>query len=237
MANNIEEKELTIKWYMADDKIIKFEEIDETFDISDKVAEFDFEKAGIKNGSKVSVKIDRNQGDHGMVVFMTKSKGSSNSYSNKLTSSSGGEVKTVKAYGLKYNGSLLFTDNDKEWYSCDKSIGVDNIAQYKDQQVEISTRTTEKGKKVVTSIKVCQNKSSQSVSQPKNDYSNKNNVDIKQNSIEAQASVNHANVTVATLFAGKFDATSQDDGNIVKSLIKTLAKNNWEIIQELKNNN
>ena len=150
---NVEEKQLTIKWLMQADKIIKFEEIDETYDISDPVAKFDYKKMGVDTGSKVNVKIDKNIGTHGTVVFMAKEK-SNSSNSPIPASSSKGEIKTVKAYGDKFNGSLLFTDDDKTWYSCAKSIGVENLAQYKDKTVEVTTATGPKGGKYVNSIKI-----------------------------------------------------------------------------------
>jgi hypothetical protein len=238
MSNkNVEEKELTVKWLMQEDKIVKFEEINDTFDISGPVAEFDFDRAGVKAGTKVTVKIDKDLGDHGTVVFMAKSKNPGASSSSSAPASSGnGVIKTVKAYGQKYSGSLLFTDNENEWYTCDKSIGVDNLPQYKDQTVEITEGLTSKNKKIVKTIKIVEGRttSSSSQSNSKNTYTVTG--DARQTSIEAQACMNHANITVATLFAGKFDANNQADGTLVKTLIKSIAKENWKIIQELKSN-
>lgn len=231
-TKNVEEKELTIKWLMQEDKIVKFEEVDETYDISDPVAKFDFEKAGVKAHSKVTVKIDRDQGDHGMVVFMTKSK---NTGSSSTQSSGSGVIKTVKAYGLKYNGSLLFTDNEKQWYSCNKSIDKDSLSQYKDKTVEVQIKEGPEGGKYVNSIKLVdggQPQSSSNTTSSKNSFSNSS--DPKQSSIEAQACVNSANTTVSRLFAGKFDANKAEDGVLVKTLIDSIAKKNWELVQELK---
>jgi len=232
---NVEEKNFTIKWFMAEDKIIKFEEVEETFDVSDAVAGFDFEKMGVKAGSKVAIKIDRDQGDHGVVVFMKKDQGGNNTSNQSSSTAKKFEIKTVKAYGTKFDGSLLFTDSDT-WYSCNKSIGVDNLSQYKDKDVEIITSKGPKGGNYVTSIKFMGNQTTTPTtttnSQVKNNYSNNN--DSRQVSIEAQACMNHANIAVSTLFAGKFDANSSSDGVLVKSLIKSIAKNNWDIVQELK---
>lgn len=233
MSNQaIEEKELTIKWLMQDDKIIKFEELDKTFDISDAVAKFDFEKAGVKSGSKVSVKIDKDEGTNGTVVFMKKSTGDSTS--SQSASSSNTITKTVKAYGTKYNGSLLFTDDENTWYSCDKSIGVENLPQYKDKTVEIETRTGGKGGKYVTSIKIVEDQQSPSqdstTSNKQNSYTKSN--ETRQASIEAQACMNHANIAISTLLAGTPEAKDQD---LVKNAIQNLAEKNWEIVQLLKN--
>ena len=228
---NVEEKELTIKWLMKDDKIIKFKEIKETFDISEKVADVDFEKFGVGGGSKMSVKIDHDQGDHGTVIFMKKSVGgpatSADSDSKDII------LKTVKAYGQKFNGSVLFTDDENTWYSCDKSIGTDNLPQYKDRTVEITESVSSNGKKILKSIKMISIKDGvQESNKPKNYYSNSTNQ--TQISIEAQACMNHANITVSNLFSGKFDATKGEDGVLVKTLIRSLARENWDIVQELK---
>ena len=60
--------------------------------------------------------------------------------------------------------------------------------------------------------------------------------DIQQNSIEAQAAMNAANNLVGKLFTGKVDHNNTDDGTKVKELVKSLAKHNYDVIQELKNN-
>lgn len=235
--NVIEKNGITIKWLEQNDKIIRFQEEPKTYDLSKAVAEFDFEKGGIKDGSSVDVKIDMDEGDNGTVVFMTKTKGeSSNSSSNASASNNDAQIKTVKVYGQKWSGSLLF-EGEEDWYSCDKSIGVDNLPQYKGCKVEVVVGVTSKGKKLVKSIKMVNGSSTSSSSstqvKSKNSYKYQDTPE-KQTSIEAQASVNSANLTVASLFAGKFDANNVQDGVLVKTLIKAIAEHNYKTIQDLK---
>lgn len=242
-TQNIEEKTLSIKWLMQGDRIVKFQESENTYDISDAVAEFDFERMGVVDsdgkglpGNVVNVKVDVDEGNHGTVVYMSKSKagGGSAPTSNPANT----VVKTVQAYGLKYSGSLLFTDHehDKDWYSCDKSIDKDTLPQYKDKAVEVEVGTTPKGKKIVKSIKFAGDSTPQttSESQVKNDYKTTKGTDPRQLSIEAQACVNHANIAVSHLFVGKFDPNNADDAETIKRIIKSLAQHNFSVIQELK---
>lgn len=241
MANkNVEEKELTIKWLEQTDKIIRFNEIDTTFDISDAVANFDFSKAGVSSGSRVSVKIDKDQGENGTVVYMTKSKGGSSSAGSSSSEPSGnGTVKTVKAYGTKYSGSFLFTDSE-EWYSCDKSLNiVDKIAEYKDKTVEISTRTTEKGKKIVTAIKVVGGSSSttdtsSSSGKSQNEYAKSGGGDSRQTSIEVQSCINNANLFYAHVLAGQSMETLVKKQAEIDQMIQHRALKNLELIKTLK---
>lgn len=241
MANkNVQEKELSIKWLEQTDKIIRFNEIDTTFDISEAVANFDFKKAGVDSGSRVSVKIDMDQGENGTVVYMTKSKGGSTSAGSSSASapSGNGTVKTVKLYGTKYSGSLMF-ENEEEWYSCDKKLDiVDRIAEFKGKQVEITTRTTEKGKKVITSINVVGEGSSTSTSRssdaPKNEYSKSASGDSRQTSIEVQSCINNANLFYAHVLAGQSMATLIEKQAEIDQMIQHRALKNLELIKTLK---
>lgn len=111
----LEEKELTLKWIDATDKIIKFEGMDKHMTISSDVAQFDWEKAGVTNGTLVSVKINP---DTQEVFFMTKSKNNTSEIKvePKTGSDTNTQQKTVGRISTKNKG-ITFTEEDGVWYS------------------------------------------------------------------------------------------------------------------------
>src|SRR5258708_914254 len=58
MAQEIKTTRYTVKWFMADKKLIKFNESSEDFTLSETVAKIDHTKYGIKAGVKVDIAVD-----------------------------------------------------------------------------------------------------------------------------------------------------------------------------------
>lgn len=104
------------------------------------------------------------------------------------------------------------------------------------------TSSTQKDKKnrLITSIFVVEASKETKKEEPKSGSEEKQTAPKSRNndvqlSIEAQASVNSANHTVSTLFAGKIDINSPDDCTKIKTAIKAVAEANFDLIQTLKN--
>lgn len=157
--SKLEEKELTLRWIDPDGRIIKFEGMEDHLDISDQVAQIDFDRAGVTGGTLVSVKIDPSIGDKGTVVFMTKSKNaqSDSKAEPEVTQEENTEtsnIYTVNGISFKNRG-IIFAENDGVWYTLADSINLDDIKKDvpKGSKVEVVISDEKKGKNyIVTSI-------------------------------------------------------------------------------------
>jgi len=230
----------TLKWIMQDDKLVRFEENSEAYVISDKVAEFDFEKAGVAKGTKVNVKIEKNaEHPEGYVVFMTKDKGQpisttvSKEESRTESSSSTTNIKelTVNGLAVKTRG-IIFAEQDNVWYTLAQDIDIDGLYDKgvrKGAKVKITVIPPEGRSKneIITKIEV--------VEEAKKQWSNKKNFKNdydspeKQRSIEAQANVKAASWIVAAM------VTPNTDPDTVLKMIRKIAEHNAILTNELKN--
>jgi len=225
---NIEEKVLTIKWLMSEDKIIKFIESDKTYDISEKVAEFDFIKSGIDKGSKVSVKIDLSQGDNGTLVFMTKFKENAQEEPT-TTSEAKANTLTVEGISIKTK-AMTFKEQEGVWYTIPDSVGIFNLKTWgieKGIQVEIKSEPQTKGNAIITFIKKVGGQS-------QNSYKGNNQTKYynpeQTSSIEAQGAVQRAFALAEVVFGNKENVNKAD----VKSFISEFSEFAYKEVQTLK---
>lgn len=231
------EKELTLKWFQANNAICKFNEEEGYYDLSDAVTKLDLEKLGIKGGSKVKVKIDTTQGENGTVVFLQPNDVSDKKEEPKQETQS--DVFTIGFIHWK-NKAVVFEEKEGVWYSLEDDV-LELLKANKvtsKQKVTFTDKNAEGKSKnrIITSIYLVEDKkeevtkeSTEDVkkSNPKNDYDkNRNNV---QTSIEAQASLNSACSIVASI------VNSESSPEEVMKIIKRLAIHNFELVQELKN--
>lgn len=257
-TQNIVEKETTVKWIVSDEKIIRFEDSDTVYDMSDAVASLDFKKYGIDKGTKVSVKIDTNAGDNGTIVFMKKEETIAEVKKEipKIDTSSkdGKKVLTVAGISFKTKG-IIFEEEEKVWYTISDSIGVNNLKNYGIEkgikvEVSVSDPSKEGGNKVITFIKkvtdsapVKIEEKTESDSKPetkqnytKTNYQKGNYSNDTQTSIEAQAAVNSACGLVGSMIHGQSVETLLSRIEDIKQLRKAFAEDNFKLIQELKKN-
>lgn len=234
--------EKTLKWYDDDTGTIRFEEDKDPCVVSSKVKEA-LEKYPVKSGDKVKVGTSDEQNEDGydVVIFVQKVKGSTE------TASVDTEEKeaTFTGYSAKWDGAIVTQEEDGVWYGLKKGLKekFEDMGIERGDKVKFSFLTTKTGKPKITKIKKVSSaekpkeEAKQEESKPVSKSPTVNNSyqgDLRQKSIEAQSSMNSANNTVAQLFAGKFDATKKEDGELVKTLIKAIAKANFDVIQGLK---
>lgn len=134
MAKNI--KELTLKWVMLEDKIVRFVELNDASEITDEIAKLDFEKAGMVAGAKVSVEFDANN----KVIFITLVKGAEAPKQEPKADDKPSEAKeapkeslptntkvlTVGGLSPKYRG-ITFKEEKDVWYDVVNEIGIENL--------------------------------------------------------------------------------------------------------------
>jgi len=184
VAKNI--KELTLKWVMTDDKIIRFTEIEEPCDMTDAVAKVDFEKAGMVSGSKLTVEFDK---DNKTVIFLTLVKGveapkqekkeepkaQESAPKQELTGNT--KVLTVGGLSPKYRG-ITFKEEKDVWYDVVNEIGIENLDKMgigKGSLVELTIADAEgksKNKRIV-GIKLAEKKETPKENKPtdtRNDF-------------------------------------------------------------------
>lgn len=242
---NVVEQILTLKWIIPEDKLIRFEEMPEAYVISDKVAEFDFSKAGVTKGTKVNVKIEKN-GEEGTVVFMTKVKGQTPAPKEETkteqrdpvpTNTSTATASTDNTKELTVNGlakgtrGIIFAEQDKVWYTLAQDIDVEGLyakGVRKGAKVKVTVVPPEGRSKneIITSITVVEEVKKQWSGKKsyKSDYDNPE----RQRSIESQAAVNAANRVVASM------VTATTDAETVLKMIRKIAEANLTLIDELK---
>lgn len=240
----------TIEWIMADEPLLKLKEPDETYDIEEKVYKFIKDnKLDDKEDFQVEVKIDKTQGENGLITDLQEVGGTSSSTTeapketgeeSTETINTGNENLIVKE--LIVNGvsvdkkSVKFTvdkDNDT-WYNLDDSI---NAQEFKDKctrkTLEVSIRLNDQGNDVIVGYTVKEktdtpkDEEEKSKKSSKNSYSNGANA--TQLSIEAQASINSANRVAQAMI------TSESKPDDVKKIIRKIAEFNFDLIQEFKN--
>lgn len=250
----------TIKWTMPDENMIKFVEDSTPIEYTDAVKKF-MESSGISDGDVVAVEIDEQIGDNGTVVKISKNgsekvqtkpevkKPVVNDYDSppetkKVSKEENKTVVNVKGISFKNKGIIF--EGEEKWYSfteeVENTIKQNNVS--KGSVVEIIFEKRAKGNDLITKMNV-ENKVKKETVTEGNPVEVKTEVpvqakqtqyvDARQGSIEAQACINAANATVSRLFAGTVSAKTPEDGTLIKTLITSLAKHNYDLLQELKN--
>lgn len=192
MAKNI--KELTVKWIMLDEKIIRFVEMSEANEMIDTVAKLDFEKAGIVKGAKVNVELNADN----KVIFLTlvksiespkqeeiKDKPTETKEAPKESLPINTKVLTVGGLSPKYRG-ITFKEEKDVWYDVVNEIGIENLEKMgivRGSTVEVTIGEPEgksKNKRVV-GIKLAEKKE---VSQENKTPNNTNDFDREKSDIK-----------------------------------------------------
>lgn len=189
MAKNI--KELTVKWIMVDEKIIRFVEMSEANEMIDNVANLDFEKAGIVKGAKVNVELNADN----KVIFLTLVKGiespkqeekiQDKPIETKESLPTNTKVLTVGGLSPKYRG-ITFKEEKDVWYDVVNEIGIENLEKMgivRGSTVEVTIGEPEgksKNKRVV-GIKLAEKKE---VSQENKTPNNTNDFDREKSDIK-----------------------------------------------------
>lgn len=187
MATKTQDRELTIKWIMHDEKIVRFIELDEAVDMAESLAKLDFEKAGFVAGAKASVKLETINGKE-VVTGMTLLKGAKSEAPKaepqatqpepETTQTDNVKVLTVGGYNIEHKG-IIFNEEEKVWYDVDAEIGVENLAKMgikKGSKVEITIEPPAPKKKNqrVVKIKLYEENKKAEPEKVKNEGSSKN---------------------------------------------------------------
>ena len=102
------EKELTFEYLVADSKVIKFQENENAYQVSDNVAKLDTKKFKITKGTKVLVKLD----DNNVVQFIQKTKDAP-----KAEPSNNDNYKEYTIHGIPENKKVIkFKEVMDKWY-------------------------------------------------------------------------------------------------------------------------
>lgn len=233
-------EKMTVSWIMPDEPLLKLKEPDETYDIQENVYKFiQDKKLHEKEDFVVEVEIDKNQGENGTITHLKEVGGSeapkeeAKTESKEETPSEDLVVKELTVNGVSVEKkSVIFKEEDKVWYTLDDSI---NAQEFKDKYtrktVEISVRQTDQGNDIVVGFTAKEEDVSKDTdkSDEPTQEKRKTNSNPMQLSIEAQASVNSANRVAQAM------VTSESKPDDVKLIITTIAKHNFQTIQDLKN--
>ena len=241
MTEQLAEKK-TIKWIKAYDDnknwigILKFTDSDDIVNIDESLQE-NIDKLNLKENSEVEVVLEED---------ILKSIKLINSV--KKGEDTVSDVKTVQGISTKNKGILFAEDKEEnKWYTLS-----DAAFQFMTKAgIKRGTKVTfsaEKGKgrnetiTKITPVKTDNYKSSESKNdfdggadtktETKTSWTPRKDTDSVQKSIEAQASVNSANQTIARIYSLSDDAVNPEQ---IKSAISSLARHNFDLIQELKN--
>lgn len=127
MAKSKEKKDLTVKWVIGEDELIRFAEHDEADTLSSNLAKMDFEKAGFNAGAKVTVEFEEVEGKK-VVSNLTLIKGTEPVKEDQNQEESKGNLTTftVSGYSLKYKG-ITFKEDKDVWYDVVDEIGIENL--------------------------------------------------------------------------------------------------------------
>lgn len=248
------EQVLTLKWIVTEDKLVKFDELPEPYEISAKVAEFDFERAGIVKGTKVNVKIEKSDATpEGLVVFMTKVKGQATSEAPKTEAPKATEAPksasqptavspdasksptkelTIKAVAKANRGILFDETGDQTWFTLGQDIdpnGLYDKGYKKGSKVSVTLAPPVGRSKneIVVKMDLLEAPAKPKWTGKKNFKSDYDSPE-RQRSIESQAAVNAANRVVSSM------VTPTTDADTVLKMIRRIAEANLALIDELK---
>lgn len=245
----------TVSWCMEEEKIVKLEKLNKTFDLDEKVVAILIKK-GISDkleDKKVEVEIDESQGENGIITFLkvveetkTETKKVKKDTTTDNAETTNLITKEITVGGVSVEKAGVVDKDTKIWFTLDSTI---NAQKFKDEctkkTVQITVAPQEKGNDVIKSyvLKEEEQKETKEEGKSKNSYSNnkddfyrikelERNVrflkEEKSQSFEAQASVNSANQAVSGM------VSIHDDPEKVLRTIEKIAEKNYEIIQKLK---
>lgn len=240
-------KDVVIEWTVLEHGMIKFKDgTDTVYEVSDKVKTFIESQPQFLNGTelkedlKASVEIDETKGDNGCVENIVLSEGTAPktettpeaTTAEPVKAEVSGDTQRMQVKGVSVQKSCLtFYETPDQWFNLDDGLDVNKVKEMQKQYVNVVIeKNTGKGYDFVRSITLA---TDQPVAQPKteakNDFKPSTNKDSSvQRSIECQAAVNSA-CQVASRIC--IDQDSKD----IQAFISEIAKNNYKLIQELKN--
>ena len=235
----------TVKWYMEAKKMIAFENDDEAYFLEDKVVKFLGENIP-EEGQVFEVEFGKD--DEGEVTVSKLKLGGAKQEETKTTTETKEEVsqpqtttdeKLLTVGGVSYkNLGITFEQEKDVWYDFKESDVKGTGIKRGVSVYVVAVPQQGKKNKLITSIRIAEEKKTEvNKEEPKtetktnNTYKKSSNNSV-QDSIEAQAAVNSASNLVATLFAGKFETNETEK---LTELINTIAKNNFQTVQNLKN--
>lgn len=237
--NTLEKVELTIKWHMMDDddKVIKFEDREVTYEVTNAVKEF-IKSKNISQSAKVNVEIDPDgsEDEAGLIERIEVIEDNASAEQTQEpepepeTTSENSETKgnvkrlTVNGVSVEKKG-IIFKEEEKVWYTLSDSIDANNVKDVMTGKlVEVSIEKTDEGNDVIDSIElvpVSEEQSSNSYDQGKPDSS-------IQASIESQVALEHASLIVSKTVDK--DTTPET----IETRIRRLSEFNYQVIQDLK---
>ncbi len=228
----------TVSWIMEDEPLLKLKISDKTYDIDEKVFKYITDnKLYEKEDFEVEVEIDKNQGENGTITSLKEVGGTEPLKESKETDTSDPQSEDLVVKELTVGGvsvakkGVIFKEENKVWYTLDDSIDVQEFKdKYTKRVVEVSVRQTDKGNDVIVSFTAKEEEKTntkdeeQKIQEPK-----KNNGNMVQKSIEAQASINSANRVAQAM------VNSDSNPDDVTKIIRKVAEFNFDLIQEFKN--
>lgn len=249
-----------VSWTMKEDKILKLEKVNKTYDISDEVAKF-LESKDLFNkldDQAVEVEIDEStaskdeEGTSGLITRLTLSDGKAKTETQEEvkeanpvdTPSDGLVVKELTVGGVSVDKSgVIFKEEENVWYTLDSTI---DAQKFKDECtkkiVEVTIAPQEKGNDVIKGYIL---KEEEKKEEPPKEPSqiNKNDAFYRIKQLENQVRYlkeeksesfeAQASVNSANqTVSGMVNPDSKPD--FVLKLIERIAKHNFAIMQELK---
>lgn len=231
-----------VAWMIIKKKLIKFQDSDDTFEVSDNVMKkSDFVKFPIKKNDSVTVSIEDDK-----VTFLRK-ENAQKSTEKKETKKDEAKTETAKKESPVSSSSektinIVAVAGNKKVIKCEEIDGWVNVStnlQEKDyKEIGLSARSVVKVKiendEIVSCSKIEQSKEEKkATASDKKTYSKSNyqSNDARQQSIEAQACVNSACVIVSQLVGATGGKATSEQINKMK---KAIAEDSFKLIQELK---
>lgn len=223
---------LTVKWILQDKGMVKFEEKEDHYDLSDAVADLDLAKFGIGEGTIVEAQFDKED----TVVFLKKVKDAVKE--DNVSEVDDSDVKTWTIAGIPASKEVIkFKEDEKTWYPVSnrvKDLDFDSLGIKARANVKVTFGKSKKvkGKEVpvITYLEVV--KGNESVNKSETSSTNVGatktvNYGDRNTSIEKQCSWKTAGEVVSSYVA--------TNGNVevdeIVDLMKTLAQEGIKFIQ------
>ena len=218
-------KELTVKWIVANKKIIKFiEEEDTTYKLADNVLEYLDE---IKPNVPVNVTIDK-----GSVIFIQKIEGVVVSNEEPEQTSSNNDVYTVKAISKTRDYYLFEEAGEKEWFTVAKNVKgfLKDVKKGDQLEINVEVTTNDKNKEVKTIVfaKIKSQNKEVKEDQPKEKTQTKKSSYRDEDAMDKRTALMVAKDIVTVLLEN-----DKIDNKQVKEVLKDLTKASYDNIQEL----
>jgi len=208
MSTATKEK-LTIKWVMIEDGIIKFQEKEDTYDLSETVKTF-ITKSGKDDNAFKNLQADvQINAESKTVDFLevgtavkeeTKTEQPAVSETNEDLAV---ETFTIAGVAVKNKG-IIFKEHEeaKKWHTLDDSIDPEATSLLRGKKVKAVIQKKEKGNNLVVKLDVCNDEEQTSQTKTTKKFENNSNSST-QISIESQIAVEHANNFYASILKGQ----------------------------------